>query len=94
MKLAARSGSIGLSRNVYAPMSEAQRNASTVSSIESWTCWPSPVRSRASSAAVTAWAAVIELSLSGSTVRIRRGRSVSDPAWMVVSPDRAWTTGS
>ena len=75
-------------------MSDAQRNASTASNMDSRTCWPSPVRSRASSAAVTAWAAVTELSLSGSTVRISRGRSVSEPAWIVVSPDRAWTTGS
>jgi len=42
----------------------------------------------------TACAAVTALSLSGRTVRIRRGRSVSDPAWIVVSPDSACTTGS
>ena len=94
MKLAAFSGATGWSTNVYAFMSLAHRKPSTVSSMDSRTCWPSPVRPRATSAAHTACAPVTAVSLSGSTVRISRGRSVSDPACTVVRPDSAWTTGS
>ena len=46
-------------------MSDPHRNATTASSIESRTCWPCPVRSRASSAAVIACAATTPVSLSG-----------------------------
>src|SRR3972149_5097953 len=56
-------------------MSEAQRNASVASSMESLTCWPSPVRARAKSAAAMAWDAVTAASLSGRIVRTRRGRA-------------------
>src|SRR5215472_8482213 len=50
-------------------MSEAHRNAITASSIDIFRCWPSPVRSLASSPAVIAWAAVNADTLSGTTVR-------------------------
>ena len=75
-------------------MSECQRKAITLSSMDSFTCWPLPVRNRATSAAVIAWAAVMPVSLSGRMVRTSRGRSPSDPAWMVVRPESAWTSGS
>ena len=75
-------------------MSEAQRNAITLSSIETQTCWPLPVRSRASSAAVTAWDAVTPVSLSGRMVRTSRGLTSSEPACTVVSPEIAWISGS
>ena len=38
--------------------------------------------------------AVMAENLSGSTVRTSRGRSSSDPAWIVVRPESAWITGS
>ena len=75
-------------------MSEPQRKASTVSSMERRTCWPSPVRLRASSAAQTAWAMAKPVSLSGRMVRTRRGRSVSAPACTVVRPLSDWISGS
>ena len=83
-----------MSTNVCPPISDAQRNASTESSMESRTCCPEPVRSRASSAEVMAWAAVIAVSLSGRIVRTSLGRSWSEPAWTVVSPEMAWMIGS
>ena len=75
-------------------MSEAHRNASTASSIDSRTCCPSPVRSRASSAAVIACDAVIAVSLSGRIVRNMRGRASSEPACTVASPEKPWISGS
>ena len=41
--------------------------------------------------AVIAWLAVSPVTLSGTIVRTRRGRSASEPAWTVVSPETAWT---
>ena len=75
-------------------MSDPQRNATTASSMESRTCCPSPVRSRASNAAVIACAATTPVSLSGTIVRTRRGRAWSEPPWMLASPDSAWISGS
>ena len=75
-------------------MSEPHRKAITASSIDSRTCWPSPVRSRASSAAVIACAATMPVSLSGRMVRTSRGGASSDPACTVASPDIACTSGS
>ena len=75
-------------------MSEPHRNATTASSMDSRTCCPWPVRSRASSAAVIAWAATTPVSLSGTMVRTSRGRSWSEPPWMLARPDSAWISGS
>ena len=75
-------------------MSECHRNATTLSSIDRRTCWPRPVRSRASSAAVIACAAIRPVTLSGTMVRTSRGRASSEPAWIVVSPESAWISGS
>ena len=58
------------------------------------TCCPWPDRSLSSNAAVIACAAITPVNLSGTIVLTRRGRSSSDPAWMVVNPDRACTNGS
>ena len=52
------------------------------------------VRSRRNRAAPIACDAAIAESLSGRTVRTSRGRSSSEPAWMVVRPESAWITGS
>ena len=41
-----------------------------------------------------AWAAVTAVSLSGSTVRMRRGRVASEPPCTLVKPDSAWMIGS
>jgi hypothetical protein len=49
---------------------ELHRKATTASSIDSRTCWPSPLRSRASNAAVIACEAVIAVNLSGRIVLI------------------------
>ena len=75
-------------------MSDAHINASTASSIDNRTCCPSPVRSRASSAAVIACEAVIAVNLSGKIVRNSRGRASSEPACTVASPENPWITGS
>ena len=74
-------------------MSELHRNDTTVSSIDSRTCWPLPVRSRASRAAVMAWAAWMPVNLSGRMVRTSRGLSSSEPACTVARPDTACTIG-
>ena len=54
-----------------------------------------PCRScrRPTRAAAMACAAVTAVSLSGSTVRIRRGRRSSAPACTVVRPEKAWMIG-
>ena len=80
--------------NVCPLMSELHRKDTTVSSIDSRTCWPLPVRSRASRAAVTAWDAWMPVSLSGRIVLTRRGLASSEPACTVVRPDTACTSGS
>ena len=66
----------------------------TVSSIDRRTCWPWPVRSRDSKAAVIAWAAVRPVTLSGTMVRTSLGRSASDPACTEARPETAWISGS
>ena len=79
---------------VWVTMPSGQAKETVASSIASWMCWPWPLRSRASSAAVTACAAVIAVILSGMMVRIMRGRPVSRSAWIAASPDSAWMIGS
>ena len=75
-------------------MSLDHMKAMTESSMDNRTCCPSPLRSFASSAAVSACEAVNAVTLSGTMVRIRRGRSASEPACTVVRPDSAWMIGS
>ena len=62
--------------------------------MDSRTCWPFPDFRRPTRAEVMAWAAVTAVSLSGSTVRMRRGRVASDPPCTLVRPDSAWMIGS
>ena len=70
-------------------MSEAQRKYITESSIETRRCCPLPVRILETSAAEMDCAMVTAASLSGYTVRINRGRSLSEPACTVVRPEIA-----
>ena len=79
--------------NVWRTIASGQWNATTASSMASRTCWPAPVRSRASSAAVIACAAVTAVSLSGTITRSMRGRP-PPPPWIDASPESAWITGS
>ena len=64
------------------------------SSMERRTCCPRPLRSRAKSAELMAWAAVTPVSLSGTMSRSIRGRPLSRSAWIDASPDSACTSGS
>ena len=75
-------------------MSDDQRKEITVSSMESRMCCPSPVRSRAKSAAEIACATAKPVSLSGRMVRTSAGRRSSLAACTVVRPESDCTSGS
>ena len=67
-------------------------NAMAESSMEISMCWPPLPRSRANSAAVTAWATVYEVTLSHTSVRNTCGRPVTLSVCTEASPEAAWIT--